>query len=214
MKRLLVVIVLLTATVTAVVWSSCSPAAPVYRASLEPLPGRLRTWEEHDSIVRTHGNPYVLQLTNLILFGARHTSDRSDPQLAEIERLWRQFRPTVALYEGRQRRYFVGPVFPFRPVTESRLIHHLARQDRVRLISLEPRYEDEVAALLRRWSPDQLALFFFTRVYWSEADGEANDGLARHLLARRTDVTGLRGSLGDLADVDRVWRRDFTGPET
>jgi hypothetical protein len=209
MKRLLLACILLITSAAAVVWASCSPAAPTYRAGTEPLPGRLRTWDEHDRIVRDHGNPYVLRLSNLIFFGARHTSDRSDPQLAQIEGLWRQFHPTVALYEGRQQRYYVGPLFRFGPVTESRLVHHLARRDDVRLVSLEPSYEDEVAALVHKWPPDRVALFFFTRVYWSEAGEEANERLARHLLAKRTDINGLRGALRDLADVDRLWQRDF-----
>jgi hypothetical protein len=43
--------------------------------------------------------PYVLQITNrgeLLLFGARHTLDPRDPQIAEIAGLWREFRPQVA----------------------------------------------------------------------------------------------------------------------
>jgi hypothetical protein len=39
----------------------------------------------------------------------------------------------------------------------------------------------------------------------------AKEGLARDLLQKRTDVDGLRGSLMTLADVDRVWQRDFPG---
>jgi hypothetical protein len=210
MRRILAALCLAATGVAAVFWLSCSPAAPAYQGSTVPLPARLRTWDEHDRILRAHGNPYVLRFRHLIFFGARHTSNRDDLQLVEIERLWREFRPTVALYEGRQRRYFVGPLFRFGPVTESRLVHQLAWRDGVRLISLEPRYEDEVAALLRRWSAEQVALFFFTRVYWSEAGGKANDRLARELLAKRTDVNGLRESLPDLAAVDTLWQRDFT----
>jgi hypothetical protein len=210
MRRILAALCLVATVVTAVLWLSYSPAAPAYQGSTVPLPARLRTWAEHDRILREHGNPYVLRFRHLVFFGVRHTSDRHDPQLVEIERLWTEFRPTVALYEGRQRRYFVGPLFRFGSVTESRLVHQLARRDGVQLVSLEPRYEDEVAALLRRWSAEQVALFFFTRVYWSEAGGEANDRLARDLLAKRTDVDGLRESLPDVAAVDTLWQRDFT----
>ena len=209
--RIALGVLLALAAVVTIGWVSRSPAAPTYHPPALALEGRLRTWEEHDEIVKTHGHPYVLKAGSLVFFGARHTSDRDDPQLAAIEKAWQEQKPTVALYEGRRRSYFVGPMFAIGDVTESRLVHQLARRDKVRMLSLEPAYEDEVRELLRKWTAQQVALFFFTRVYWSEAGGKADEGLATDLLAKRTDVEGLRGSLSNLADVDRVWKRDFKG---
>ena len=77
------------------------------------------------------------------------------------------------------------------------------------MFSLEPSYQDEVAALLKKWSPELVALFFTTRVYWSEAGGSPRQKLAEHLRAKRTNVQGLRNALASVADIDRVWRRDF-----
>jgi hypothetical protein len=42
----------------------------------------------------------IAQSGELLLFGARHTSDLQDPQIAKIERLWREFRPQAAFSEG------------------------------------------------------------------------------------------------------------------
>jgi hypothetical protein len=198
-------------------FASWIPGAPPYAApeirGVE-LPHRFRTPAEHDATVQKHGRPYVLEIHAdrgaLVFYGARHTSDPGDPQMADIERRWRAFRPTVALAEGRRRGYFVG--WPFDRLGgkgEPQLVHELARRDRVPVHSLEPAYEAEVAALLRSWTPEQVALYFTLRVYWSEAEGRSNDGLARHLLRKRTDVEGLRGSLRSVEDMDRVWRRDF-----
>src|SRR5687768_7960145 len=65
----------------------------------------LRSWPEHDSIYQATRFPYVLRMergpAKLLYVGAQHTSDATDPQLAEIERLWAEFKPTVALCEGR-----------------------------------------------------------------------------------------------------------------
>src|ERR1043165_8170673 len=40
-------------------------------------------------------------------FGSRHTNDTADAQIAEIDSIWRAFRPTVAFYEGTGT--FIGP---------------------------------------------------------------------------------------------------------
>ncbi|MEN8377047.1 MAG: hypothetical protein ABFS34_16605, partial [Gemmatimonadota bacterium] len=132
------------------------------------------------------------------------------PQIADITERWEDFGPTVALYEGRSRGFPYGALIePFAGLPEPALVHKLARRDDMPLYSLEPAYADEVAELLETFSAEQVALYFFLRVYTSEAGGTANERLALDLLGKRTDVEGLRGSLVTLADVDRVWARDF-----
>lgn len=197
-----------------------SPAGPVYAAERVGhiiLPHRLRTMAEHDSaLARNGGNPYILEIETpdagaLLYYGASHARDPKHPQIADITERWDAFRPTVALYEGRSRGFPYGALIePFAGLPEPALVHKLARRDDVPLYSLEPAYEDEVAELLNTYSPEQVALYFFLRVYTSEAGGEAKEGLALDLLGKRTDVDGLRGSLVTLRDVDRVWKRDFS----
>lgn len=194
-------------------WSP-GPAVYAHASALasSPLPSRFRTWPEHDAIVaRTWPKPYVLELNNLVFYGAHHTSDRNDPQLADIEARWKAFRPTVALNEGRRRGYFLGPFAMVGPKGESQLVHELARRDGVAFYTLEPPYEQEVAALLERWTPEQVALYFTLRVYWGESGGKADERLAEHLRKKRTNVDGLRGSLPGVADIDRVWAREMAG---
>lgn len=195
-----------------------SPKAADYPVTPEllaiDLPHRLRSGPEHDAALRRVGNPYILDVEDssgaLCYYGARHATDRSDPQIKDIEDRWAKFRPTAALCEGRSRGYFLG--WPFEQLgglSEPALVHKLARRSGIPIYSLEPRYEDEVAALLKSWSPEQVGLYFTMRVYWSEAGGTPDEGLAENLLRKRTDVEGLRGSLKSAADIDRVWKRDF-----
>ena len=209
-------VLLAVALFATVAWVSWSPGPDVYPQTAAvasiPLRARFRTWAEHDAIVeKTWPKPYVLELDNLVFYGAHHTSDRHDPQLADIEARWRAFKPTVALNEGRRRGYFLGPFAMAGSKGESQLLHELARRDGVAFYSLEPPYEEEVGALLKKWTPEQVALYFTLRVYWGESGGKANDGLAEHLRRKRTDVEGLRGSLATVADIDRVWARELPG---
>lgn len=195
-----------------------SPGAPAYDlppdARARALPVRFRTWPEHAEVRARAGEPYILELGGsggaLVYYGARHAGDAV--QNADIAARWAKFRPTVALCEGRARRVLVGSLARlFAQPNESDLVHHLARRDGVALYSLEPRYEDEVARLLERWAPERVALLYTMSVYWSEARGKADDGLAADLLRKRTDVAGLRGTLATVADIDALWRRDFPG---
>ena len=200
-------------------WWHWSPAAPAYssdRMSLINLPFRLRNGSEHDAArQRNGGNPYILEISPadigaILYYGASHISDADHPQISDIENRWNDFNPTVALYEGRARGYFYGSLIElFAGLPEPALVHKLARLDGVRLYSLEPDYEVEVAQLLTRFEPEQVALYFFLRVYISESGGVANDRIAADLLAKRANVKGLRGSLPSLAAVDRIWKRDF-----
>jgi hypothetical protein len=202
-------------------WSVFSPGAPVYALSAErretPLPVRFRDGAEHDRVRAAHPEPYVLALNDarpearggsLIYYGAHHDDAFDSPQLADIRARWAEFRPTVALCEGRARGYLLGPLFPrLLGQPESAEVHALARAHDVRLWSLEPDYAGEVALLLGEFEPTDVALFFTLRVYWSEARGEADESLAEDLRAKRTDVEGLRAALPDLAAMDAAWTR-------
>ena len=174
-----------------------------------------RTWEEHGRLYPKGDDTYVLQIDSdvggLRYFGSKHTRDRRHPQREQIETLWQDFQPTVALHEGRSRGFLIGPIYErLLGLTEPALVHTLARRDGIPLYSLEPAYDREVGELLKRWSREQVALYFTLRVYWSEAQGRANDALAADLLAKRTDTPALSGSLASVADMDRVWNRDFS----
>lgn len=191
---------------------SLRPPSYTPSAAASTVPVALRSWPEHDAIYTAANFPYVLALdgagSNLRYIGVRHTSDAADPQLTELERRWVEFRPTVAPCEGRTRMFH----FMSRPASgtlhESELTMILARRAGVPLYTLEPRYEEEVSALLERFDPPLVAAFFTLRVFTSEfkESGGNPDALALHLLRKRTDVDGLRGSLNSIAQLDAVWK--------
>ena len=188
-----------------------------YRPSVAMDSVALRSWPEHDSIYQAAKFPYVLRVergrARLLYVGAQHTSDATNPQLAEIERLWAEFKPTVALCEGRASMF----KYASRPATgtlrESELVRILAQRSGVPLYTLEPEYDAEVSGLLRKFEPRLVATYLTLRVFTSEAKGHDGDrdALALHLLGKRTDAPGLRGSLTTVADLDAYWRNQFPG---
>ena len=219
MKRFYLIRGVIPAVALVITFCSYSPAGLTYPASQTSdidLPHRLRNSPEHDAArSRNGGNPYILEVNTanggaLLYYGASHTQSPDHPQIADITAQWERFKPSVAFYEGRRRNFYYGAlVEPFAGLPEPALVHKLARPADIPLYTLEPAYEDEVGALLREFSAKQIALYFFLRVYRSESGGQAKERLAKDLLAKRTDVVGLKGSLNTLADVDRVWERDF-----
>jgi hypothetical protein len=186
-----------------------------YQPAVEIDAVKLRSWPEHDAIYHGTTFPYVLRLergpAKMLYIGARHTSEAADPQLAEIERLWAGFQPTVALCEGRARMFRFASRPATGPLHESELVRILAQRGGVPLYSLEPAYEAEVDGLLRQFEPRLVATYLTLRVFTSEAHGYAGDrnALARHLLRKRTDAAGLRGSLASVQDLDTYWRERF-----
>ena len=67
---------------------------------------------EYASVVDTHARPFVVEMSldtegALLIFGAEHTKDPTDPQITEIEKKWQDFVPTFALCESR-----LGILFP------------------------------------------------------------------------------------------------------
>src|SRR6266478_2078831 len=65
-------------------------------------PARIMTWKQY-SRLRSKW-PYVIRINRpkarLLYYGAAHTYKPDDPQLAEIEKLWTDFRPDIAFNEG------------------------------------------------------------------------------------------------------------------
>ncbi len=175
----------------------------------------LRPWAEHDTVYAAADFPYVFKADAgegaLLYIGSRHTSDAADPQLNDIERLWAEFKPTVALCEGRARMFRYQWRNQAGALTESDLTRILARKSGIPAYTLEPTYENEVAALLEHFEPRLVATYFTLRVFTQEAKPDRSDldSLALGLMTKRTDVEGLRGSLKSIADLDAFWKERF-----
>lgn len=188
----------------------------VYQPSINLGAIELLSWHEHDKIYAAGEFPYLLELDSaaghLLYFGCRHTTEATDPQLVDLENWWQKTKPTVALCEGRERMNR----FKSRPdsgsYSESQLVRTLAYRSGTKLYTLEPKYDDEVAGLLKHHSAKDVATYLFLRVYTSEIKGYSGDheALALSLLKERTNVESLQNTFDSLESFDQYWRSSFS----
>ena len=112
--------------------------------------------------------PYSLSLhagngAELTYFGTRHTNDPADTQFVSLQAEWRKSNPTIAFYEGTTTRSLASANEAISTDAEPGLLRFLAAQSGVATRSIEPSREDEVNALLPKFTPEQLVMFFTLR---------------------------------------------------
>jgi len=137
----------------------------------------LLSWDEYNRV--HHSFPYILRLGSLLMFGSRHTNDPGDPQLAELERLWREFRPQVAFSEGGIRPRAADHDQAIRRYGEPGLLRFLSDRDQVALRNVEPPEMQEAAAMAARFPPERVKLFYYLRHLSSPADESASSDTRR-----------------------------------
>lgn len=153
----------------------------------------------------------------LYYFGAEHSADPAHPQFAEIEKAWQAFKPTAAFYEGPNR-----PVAPTRDETikqagESGFVRFLAARDNVPFRSLEPSPPEEAAYIMKKYSPEQVMLFYVLReaARLRERRKLPEEELKRtvaQLLTQASKMKGFEAIIPDLEALDAAYRKYWSAP--
>lgn len=201
------------------VWSFVwfSPSAYTDYGPIE-LPRPVLTAEEYRKVQDTHPRPYIVEIETasgaILLFGASHTKDPADPQIADLKERWDRFRPTVALLEGRLGLLIRGYADPVRTFGESGFVWALARTSRVKSHTWEPPIELELQQVLRNHPREQVALFYILRPYFSNlrhGRPDNPDAMVEAFRKKRTLWPGLESTFASVAEIDATWRKDFAG---
>jgi hypothetical protein len=173
---------------------------------------------EYSELIDSHERPYVFKVENdsgaVLFYGAEHTRDPQDPQLADIRDQWDEFDPSIALVEGRLGFLAEGFMDPVQELGEGGLVNKLARDNDVPSYSWELPREDEVALMLKNYPKERVALFYILRPYVSSVRfGKPHDpdAFVEEYIRERTKIPGLEGTFASVEDIDRVWQRDFPG---
>ncbi len=183
-----------------------------------PLPAPILTQAQYDSVHAFFPRPYVLRCDSgaaqLLVYGASHTRDRNDPQIADLRRQFVEFHPTVVLVEGRPGGPLAGLRDPVAQFGEMGEAVRLARRARCRIWTWEPSKEAEIAAQLTRFPPAHVAMFYVLRPYFGQVRfGKPADpaGFVEPFRKKRTRWKGLEGQLPSIAVIDSIWRQDLAG---
>ncbi len=175
------------------------------------------SWQAYEEKAAEILPPYILQKEPLndgaaFFFGAEHGRVPGDPQYRLIQKTWDEFAPTVALVEGRLG--FLLPYFedPTEKYGESGFVAYLARKSDIPHYSWELSKEDKISSLLQSHSNEQVALFIILRPYWGSVQTirlPGADDIVTELIEDRGTRTGIEGAITSIADIDRIWARDF-----
>ncbi|MDQ5844203.1 MAG: hypothetical protein M3539_02790 [Acidobacteriota bacterium] len=153
----------------------------------------------------------------LFYFGARHSVDPADSQFLEIEQAWNKAKPTIAFYEGPNRPIAATRDETIKQTGESGFVRFLAARDGIPIVSLEPSPQDEVNFLLKKFSPEQVTLFFVLRETArlrerrKLAEPELRAAVTQ-LLERASKMKLLSGPITNLDELDAAYRRFWKNP--
>lgn len=153
----------------------------------------------------------------LFYYGARHSTDPTDPQFDEIERAWNATKPNVAFYEGPNRHVPASREEAVKQTGESGFVRYLAARDGVSVVSLEPSPQEESEFVSKQYPADQVELFYVLReaARLRERRGLKGEELKQavgKMLERVAAMTGGKAAFTTLEGLDAAYRRYWTTP--
>ena len=176
------------------------------------------TAQEKDASIMTfdeyakarHGYPYIVELQigkgALLYFGAQHTFDPKDAQIAQIEKRWKEFRPTVAYNEGGNPSVSKTVEETVSRSGESALVRFLAARDKIPAFSLEPSRADEAAMLLKTYTPEQVKVFYALRPvsqFRKRKNDETIETFMTNVLGFLSRISRLEGAPNSIAELEK-----------
>ncbi|HLL99684.1 MAG TPA: hypothetical protein VK400_01405 [Pyrinomonadaceae bacterium] len=139
-------------------------AAVAAQSEIEP---EIMSYKEYGKI--RHQRPYILQFKKgkgeLLYFGIGHAYRADDPQIAELEKRFLEFRPTLVLNESGTPPALETAKEAVERYGEPGLMSFLAKKHGIPIKSLDPPRMEEIKYILgtKRWTVEQVMLFYILR---------------------------------------------------
>ena len=178
-------------------------------------PPRLMTWAEYRQV--DHATPYVLDLCagggRLLYFGAKHSFDARDVQMALIEEMWADVEPTVAFNEGGDPPTLADRSEAIRLNGEAGLIRHLAAKHGVKIASLDPPKSKIAEHLQKRYPPEQVKLFFLLGAVQTHRRNptEPFETRMQRVFSNFASTRWLQGPPNSMTELQSTYRRYLPG---
>ena len=175
----------------------------------------------YEEIWNTHRRPYIYTLSSrsggaALIMGIIHTKEADHPHLDSLKYHWEAFDADIALVEGRVGNLITWFQDPTEELGEGGLVTHLANQKGINVYSWESRREDEIRQLLEKHTPEEIAMFYTFRPYFSNMRyGEYSDPEAalQDYVESRTDYPGIEGVFTSWEELDKKWKTDYPNIE-
>lgn len=183
-----------------------------------PRSAGVMSWTDYDP--GDHVAPYVIEISTddgrFLYIGSRHTNDPASVDVALIEALWQQLRPTVAFNEGGDPPTESTREEAVRLHGEPGLVRYLAARDGVPVASLDPTTAELVAALQPEFTGQQLKLFFVLQQVMHHRSNPTEPFEARmgRVFAILNRTRGLDVPPRSVDELDEIFRDRFSTPES
>ncbi|MEN0051442.1 MAG: hypothetical protein AAF806_30535, partial [Bacteroidota bacterium] len=105
---------------------------------------------------------------------------------------------------------------PIKELGEGGLVTQLANEKGIKLYSWESRQEQEIEFLIQKYTPEEIAMFYSFRPYFSNMRYGTYDDPESTLqgyLESRTDYPTIRGVFKTWQELDEKWQDDFPNIE-
>lgn len=167
----------------------------------------------YKEIVGKHRRPYIYSITSksggsVYVVGVDHRNNPSHSQFDSIRHVWNIAKPDIALVEGRLGFLFSWFQNPIKKFGEGGLTAKLAKKNSAKLYSWEPTRNDEIKILRKKYSAEELAMFYSLRPIIGRKIKNMEKALDK-TIGSRTDYDNLRGVFKSWKDLDKVWKKDF-----
>jgi acetyl esterase len=183
-----------------------------------PSPGTM-TWTAYSALQRSGRHPawpYIIRIAPprgaLLYFGAGHSFDPADIQNARIEQEWKAFAADIAFTEGGQPPIASSRDEAVRSAGEPGLVRFLAARDNVPTTTLDPSLAQQLAALSRTFTREQIKVFFVLRAVSQYVARQGNVDLPKEterVLRVFTATPGLSGSPRTVNELAAAYVRLF-----
>jgi hypothetical protein len=170
---------------------------PAIFAQAEP---EIMSYKEYGKI--RHERPYILKFKKgngeLLYFGIGHAYRADDPQIAELEKRFLEFRPTLMLNESGTPPAAETAKEAIERYGEPGLMSFLAKKHGIPIKSLDPPRLEEIKYILgtKRWTLEQVMLFYILRRVPEnnkKVNPQSPDAMVEEMLKAAAKTPGFEG---------------------
>jgi hypothetical protein len=185
--------------------------------SADPAESRILTYKQYARI--KHDVPYVLEFEldkgSLLIYGGRHVFDPKDAQIGDIQSAWDRFRPDVAYNEGGNPPTAGSVKAAVEHYGEVGLVRFLAARDAVPVATFEPKDEDAIRAIHKKYSAEQVKVWYALRsflTFRASKHAQTAEEFMTDVLSRASwKDTGLAEIVKNIPELQAACAKLFTG---